>query len=121
MSDSAAPPRYRIVDFDKLPETPCPCGVARRAFADDALAPGTIHRTDIREDAELHYHKRLTETYYILACDDDARIQLDDEIVPLAAGMCVLIPPGVRHRAIGQMTVLNIVYPKFDPKDEWFD
>jgi hypothetical protein len=28
-------------------------------------------------------------------------------------------PPGVVHRAIGKMTVLNIVYPKFDPADEW--
>jgi hypothetical protein len=32
-----------------------------------------------------------------------------------------MIPPGVRHRAIGKMTVLNIVFPKFDPADEWMD
>jgi len=35
--------------------------------------------------------------------------------------MCIVIKPGVRHRAIGRMTVLNIVIPKFDPTDEWFD
>jgi hypothetical protein len=35
--------------------------------------------------------------------------------------MCVLIRPGVRHRAIGRMQVLIVVYPKFDPHDEWFD
>jgi hypothetical protein len=27
----------------------------------------------------------------------------------------------VRHRAIGRMQVLIVVYPKFDPADEWFD
>jgi len=32
-----------------------------------------------------------------------------------------MIPPGVRHRAIGKMRVLIVAYPKFDPKDEWLD
>jgi hypothetical protein len=48
-------------------------------------------------------------------------MQLDDQLVPLAPGQAVLIPPGVRHRAIGRMKVLVIVFPKFDPADEWFD
>jgi hypothetical protein len=48
-------------------------------------------------------------------------MQLDDEIIPVHAGMCILIRPLTRHRAIGRMTVLNIVLPKFDPEDEWFD
>jgi hypothetical protein len=33
----------------------------------------------------------------------------------------VLIPPEVRHRAVGRMTILNVVVPPFDPADEWFD
>jgi hypothetical protein len=32
-----------------------------------------------------------------------------------------MIPPGVRHRALGRMRVLIVVLPKFDPEDEWFD
>ena len=67
------------------------------------------------------YHKQLTETYYVLECGADARMQLDDEIIPVKPGMCVMIPPGVRHRAIGEMKVLIVVLPKFDPADEWFD
>jgi hypothetical protein len=27
----------------------------------------------------------------------------------------------VRHRAIGQMKVLIVALPKFDPADEWLD
>jgi hypothetical protein len=33
----------------------------------------------------------------------------------------VLITPGVRHRAVGRMTIPNILVPPFDPADEWFD
>lgn len=110
--------RYRIVDFDQLPGVPCPCGTARRALLDVPDFPGTIHRTEITADAKLHYHRRLTETYYVLQCNPDAKMQLDDELLPVRVGTCVFIPPGVRHRAVGQMTVLIVVLPKFDPEDE---
>lgn len=115
--DTAAK-RYRVVDFDHLPGVPCPCGVARRAFLDVAEFPGSIHRTEISTDAKLHSHRRLTETYYILQCEPDAKMQLEDELVPVRPGTCILIPPGVRHRAVGKMTVLIVCLPKFDPHDE---
>ena len=111
--------RAVIVDFADIPGVACPCGVARRAFADLAEYPATIHVTEIKEDAERHYHKRITETYYFLECGPDARMELDGETVPVRPGMCVLIPPGVRHRALGRMKVLIVALPKFDPADEW--
>jgi mannose-6-phosphate isomerase-like protein (cupin superfamily) len=110
--------RYRIVDFDRIEGARCPCGTARRAFVDEPDFPGTIHRTEITADAKLHYHRRLTETYYILECGPDAKMQLDDEVIDVWPGTCILIPPGVRHRAVGRMTVLIVVLPKFDPHDE---
>ncbi len=113
--------QYQIVDFAEIPGVPCPCGTAHRAFHDVEGFPGTIHVTDISEDAELHYHKRLTETYYFLECGPGAGMQLDDEVVAVKPGMCILIPPGVRHRAIGKMKVLIVVFPKFDPADEWVE
>ena len=60
----------------------------------------------------------MTETYYILDCDEDAQMELDGRLIPIRPGSCVLIPPGVVHRAVGCMTILNIVVPKFDPQDE---
>lgn len=112
---------YEVVDFNALPPTPCPCGEARRAFGDVDDFPATVHVTEISAEARLHYHRKLTETYYILECSADAQMQLDDEVIALRPGMCVLIRPGVRHRAIGEMKVLIVVLPKFDPADEWFD
>ncbi len=117
------PPRppYECVDFSQLPGVACPCGTARRAFADVDDFPGTLHVTQIAADARLHYHRRLTETYYFLECEPDAQMQLNDEIIPVRPGMSILIRPGTRHRAIGRMRVLIVVFPKFDPHDEWFD
>ena len=113
--------RYELVDFAELPGVPCPCGIARRAFADVADFPGTLHVTEISADAQLHYHRRLTETYYFLECSPDAHMQLDDQLLPVRPGMCIMVRPGTRHRAVGTMKVLIVVWPKFDPADEWFD
>lgn len=112
---------YAIADFAQIDGVPCPCGTARRAFAGVPQFPGTLHVTEIAEDAKLHYHKTLTETYYILECSDDAKMQLNDDIIDLHVGKAIVIPPGVRHRAIGKMKVLIVVLPEFDPGDEWFD
>ena len=115
------PPRYEIVDFADLPPTPCPCGEARRALTDVADFPGTVHVTEISVDARRHYHRRLTEMYYFLECREDAKMELDEDVIDVTPGMCILIRPGVRHRAVGRMKVLIVVIPKFDPDDEWFD
>src|SRR5262245_53093128 len=96
-----AKPGYVIADFAAIPGTPCPCGVARRAFTDVFDFPGTIHVTEIAADAQLHYHRRLTETYYFLECESNAQMQLDDQLVPVHPGMSIMIRPGTRHRAIG--------------------
>src|SRR5690349_10641402 len=112
---------YEIVDFASLPGTPCPCGTARRAFSEVEDFPGTIHVTEIALDNTLHYHKRLTETYYFLECEPGAKMQLNEEVLDVRPGTCIMIRPGTRHRAIGKMKVLIVVFPKFDPDDEWFD
>ena len=115
------PKPYELVQFSALPGVPCPCGTARRAFAEAEDFPGTIHVTEISADAKVHYHKRLTETYYFLECEAGAKMQLNDEIVSVQPGTCIMIRPGTRHRAIGKMKVLIVVFPKFDESDEWFD
>ena len=113
--------RATIVDFADVTGVPCPCGIARRAFGDTEGAPLTLHVTEITQDAQRHYHRQLTEVYFILECDGDAQMELDDKRVPVKPGVAVMIPPGVRHRAIGQMKVVIVAHPKFNPEDEWFD
>lgn len=113
--------RWKSADFQQIPAVPCPCGQARRAYAGVPEFPGTLHITEISENALRHYHKRLTETYVILECGADAAMELDGELIPVRPLQSFVIPPRVRHRALGRMKVLIVVLPEFDPADEWFD
>lgn len=110
-----------IVRLDELPSVPCPCGFAQRAFVERADYPATVHLTRITRDAVVHYHQRQTELYVVLECEPDAAIELDGEPHPVRPRTAILIPPGTRHRGLGEMTVLIHCTPKFDPQDEFFD
>lgn len=112
-------PGYEVVHLDDLPPIKCPCGTTRRAFVDTDDAPASLHRVTIDTDAKTHYHKKLTEIYYIL--EGQGTMELDGQSVPVKPGSSILIRPGCRHRAVGNMTILNMPIPRFDPTDEWFD
>src|SRR5438046_6861072 len=111
--------RDAVADLAVIPPVPCPCGWSRRAFLDLPGGQASLHRVDIAVDAKTHFHKRLTEIYYVLECDARAALELDGERVPVHAGMSVYIPPYTWHRAVGKMKVLVVALPQFDPADEW--
>jgi mannose-6-phosphate isomerase-like protein (cupin superfamily) len=111
--------RFHISRPADLSAVECPCGEARRAFVDDPDGVASLHVVEISADARAHYHKRLTEIYYIL--EGEGEMELDGERHPVRAGDAILIKPGCRHRAIGRLRVLNVPVPAFDPADEWFD
>lgn len=110
---------YRIAQLDEIDPISCPCGQARRAFAGSGEEVASLHMVDIRQDAEAHYHKRLTEIYVVL--EGSGHIELDGEMVPVKPLTTIMIKPGCRHRAVGDLRILNIPVPAFDPADEWFD
>lgn len=114
-------PAYVLADFTEIPPVDCPCGKARRAFADVDQFPGTLHVTEISENAQKHYHKLITETYFFLECESGAQMELNDEVIDVKPGISIVISPGTRHRALGRMKVLIVAVPNFDPNDEWFD
>lgn len=110
-----------MVDYSTLPGTACPCGTARRGLMEVDSVPYSLHITQIEATAKTHYHKRLTETYFILECDKGSHLELDGDRVPVAPNQAFVIHPATRHRAVGNMKVLIVASPKFDPADEWFD
>jgi mannose-6-phosphate isomerase-like protein (cupin superfamily) len=111
--------RFQITRPADLPPLACPCGETRRAFVDDPDRVASLHIVDISTDAKSHYHKQLTEIYYIL--EGHGEMELDGERHAVKPGDAILIKPGCRHRAIGRLKVLNIPVPAFDPADEYFD
>lgn len=112
-------PLFSIVDMNTVEPVPCPCGSARRAFIDDPDKTCSLHIVDISEDARTHYHKHFTEVYFIL--EGSGQMELDGQLHDVRPGMTIMIKPLCRHRAIGNMKILNIPVPAFDPEDEWFD
>lgn len=114
----AAPEVVRYRELDGLP---CPCGSAKRGLMESTIVPYSLHVTSIFADARIHYHRKITETYFILECDAQAYLELDGQRMPLEPEMAIVIPPGTRHRAVGKIKVAIVAWPKFDPEDEWFD
>jgi mannose-6-phosphate isomerase-like protein (cupin superfamily) len=111
--------RYQIVTLGELEPIACPCGETRRAFTDDPDQIASVHLLDVHEDARTHYHRVMTEVYYIL--EGTGEMELDGERHAVKAGDAILIKPGCRHRAIGKLRLLNVPIPAFDSADEWFD
>ena len=100
-----------------VPSVPCPCGQSIRAItgADTDLA--SIHLVTISKDSRLHYHKKLTEFYYVL--EGEGELQLNDDVIKLKPHILVMIKPMTRHVARGNLRIINIVIPPFDVDDEY--
>ncbi len=110
---------FMIENFDEVEPTRCPCGWSKRAFATPDNQTATMHVVKIEEDSKVHYHRKMTEIYFVL--EGEGHIELDGEIHPLKPMTSVFIKPGCRHRAVGNLKILNVPIPAFDPEDEYFD
>lgn len=110
-------PKFQVAQLDQLDPTRCPCGWAKRAFADLPGAVASVHVVEILEDAQPHYHKKMTEIYLIL--EGEGFLELDGERIPVRPMSAVYISPGCVHRAIGKLKLINIPVPAFDPSDEY--
>jgi mannose-6-phosphate isomerase-like protein (cupin superfamily) len=73
------------------------------------LAAAEVHHVKI-QDAKLHYHKKTDEIYYII--DGEGKLVLDDEEVAVKKGVVVYVPRGVKHKAVGDLTVLTVCIPR---------
>jgi mannose-6-phosphate isomerase-like protein (cupin superfamily) len=57
----------------------------------------------------MHYHERTDEFFYVI--DGQGTMVLDDEEIELRRGVMVYVPRGVRHKAVGKLTVLTVCIP----------
>ena len=107
-----------IEQLDEIEPTPCPCGLAKRAFAGEPGAVASLHEVDIKQDSEVHYHKRMTEIYLVL--EGEGHLELDGELCQYADDHG-LHQAGLPASGSGRLKIINIPVPAFDPEDEWFD
>ena len=116
-SESSPSVKVRIAQLDAIVPVPCPCGQSRRAFKDPESELATVHLTDISRDSRAHYHKQMTEIYIVL--EGEGVLEADGETYPLKPMTTVMIPPGCVHRAVGNLRIINVPIPAFDPADEF--
>ena len=109
--------RYLVTQLDELPPIACPCGTARRGFDVPENTLATVHLTEISSAARAHFHKKMTEIYVIL--EGEGYLEADGEKIPLKPMTSVMIRPGCVHRAVGNLKIINIPMPPFDPADEF--
>ena len=85
------------------------CGQIRPLIEERDGAAAEVHHVEI-DHAKLHYHEKTDEFYYVI--DGAGTMVLDDEEIELRAGVVVYVPRGVRHKAVGKLTVLTICIPR---------
>ncbi|MFO0950759.1 MAG: cupin domain-containing protein [Isosphaeraceae bacterium] len=84
------------------------CGQIRPLIEAGDGAAAEVHHVEI-DDAKLHYHAKTDEVYYVI--DGSGTMVLDDEVIELHKGVVVYVPRGVRHKAVGKLTVLTVCIP----------
>ena len=85
------------------------CGQIRPLIEERDGAAAEVHHVEIH-DAKLHYHERTDEVYYVIA--GRGTMVLDDEEIELHEGVVVYVPRGVKHKAVGRLTVLTVCIPR---------
>ncbi|TDE14016.1 cupin domain-containing protein [Jiangella asiatica] len=111
----AAPATARL---DAIEPRACSCGSTRRAFVDVEPGTASVHLLDV-DAAVTHYHRKATEIYVVL--EGEGRVELDGRSHLAGPLSAFLIPPGCRHRAVGELRALVIAIPAADDTDEYFD
>lgn len=109
--------KYLIRRLSTTTPVHCLCGWSHRMLSRPDRP--SFHVVDIDAEARKHYHRKLTEYYFILS--GEGHLELNEDMLPVTPGDLVEIPPGVRHRAVGKLRVLVVVLPGFDREDEHFD
>jgi len=85
------------------------CGQIRPMIEERDEAAAEIHRVEI-DGAKLHYHALTDEFYYII--NGQGTMILDDVEIEVHEGVVVYVPRGVKHKAVGKLTVLTVCIPR---------
>jgi mannose-6-phosphate isomerase-like protein (cupin superfamily) len=85
------------------------CGQIRPLVEEADGAAAEVHHVEI-DHAKLHYHKQTDEFYYII--DGHGTMVLDEDEIELHRGVVVYVPRGVKHKAVGKLTVLTVCIPR---------
>src|SRR5438874_12223837 len=111
--------RYAVRRLADTPSFRSVCGFRQSLITETESEAVSLSHLHITNFSRKHYHLRTTEVYYVL--DGRGVMELDDNEVEISSGDCVVIEPGCRHTARGDLKVVIIGVPPFQPDDVLFD
>ena len=109
---------YIVRKLSEVEEDRSTCGFRKRLITREDTEVGSVSYLNI-SDAQKHYHKQTSEFYYVVR--GSGIMELNDDKAEISEGVTVFIPPGVRHRVIGDVATLVICIPAFEKEDQFYD
>ena len=110
--------KYLVRRMSGIPKEKSPCGYRQRMITKDDCDKACITFLSVNE-AGRHHHDKTTEFYYVLK--GRGILELDEDRVDVEPGTVVMIPPGIRHKAVGEIEALIVGIPSLDPADFFLD
>jgi quercetin dioxygenase-like cupin family protein len=110
--------KYIIRRLSEIPTERGVCGWRKTMVTHEDTPVANVSHLTI-EDSKYHYHREMTEYYYVLT--GGGTITLDGEKREIAAGDLVVIKPHVWHTSDGEMEVLILGVPAGEQTDVWFE
>lgn len=112
------PKGYLVRKVSQISKERSTCGFRKKLITGQEFEGGSFTFLSVHE-AKRHYHNKTTEFYYVLT--GKGVLKLDEDREELEPGTLVMIRPGTRHRAEGQLETLIVGVPPFDAEDTFFD
>ena len=106
--------KYVVRKLSDVSKERSSCGFRQRLITSADFEGANITFLSVYE-AGRHYHKKTTEFYYVLK--GSGHLELDGEKVEMEPGTLVMINPGTKHRAVGELEALIIGVPPFTEDD----
>jgi mannose-6-phosphate isomerase-like protein (cupin superfamily) len=96
------------------------CGIMRKLTASNDFKDMDIVHVTITNSTKRHYHKKLTEVYYVLKGSID--VDVDDKVEHLKRDEMIMIFPNTNHKAWKtskeDAEILVICCPPWSEEDE---
>ena len=96
------------------------CGIMRKLTRPEDFESMDIVHVTVKDETKEHYHKKLTECYYVLR--GAIAVEIDGKIENLEQGSLIMIYPNTKHKArkISQENaeILVMCCPPWSEEDE---
>ncbi len=111
---------YLVRHVENAPVVPCLCGESVRPLTFPDVKTCSLHIPLITDSAR-HYHRIMTEVYYVL--EGSGIMELNEDRIEVRPGSVIYIEPGTRHKLKSELGVKTIVFsvPAFLEEDEYLD